>query len=42
MIVYLRAMAREFKPMSFFVMIAVAAFVGRGAVHSSRNGEGGR
>ena len=31
MIVYLQAMAREFKPVSFFVMIAVAAFVGRGA-----------
>jgi hypothetical protein len=24
-------MAREFKPVSFFVMIAVAAFAGRGA-----------
>jgi len=31
MIVYLQAMAREFKPVSFFVMIAVAAFVGRDA-----------
>ena len=30
MIVYLQAMAREFKPVSFFVMMAVAAFVVRG------------
>jgi hypothetical protein len=36
MIVYFQAMAREFKPVSFFVMIAVAAFAGRGATTTHR------